>query len=123
MSAVICSRCQKPIPLDVEHTEALCASCGTRMYRVGGGPRWESGLERAVRAQEDAINHPAHYTRGGVEAIDVIEAWGLGFHLGNAVKYISRAGVKTPDVATDLKKARWYLDRAIKAAEAEASKP
>lgn len=60
------------------------------------------------------VNHPIHY--GGAdnpyEAIKVIEAWELGFHLGNTVKYISRAGKKT-DMLTDLMKARWYLDRYI----------
>jgi hypothetical protein len=62
----------------------------------------------------EAINHPAHY--GGAdnpyEAIKVIEAWDLGFNLGNTVKYISRAG-KKGDVIEDLKKARWYLDHEI----------
>jgi hypothetical protein len=68
-----------------------------------------------------AVDHPAHY--GGAEnpyeALKVIEAWGLGFCLGNAVKYISRAGRKDPDAyVEDLRKARWYLDRQIAAAEA-----
>ncbi len=62
----------------------------------------------------DPVNHPPHYVRGGVEAIDVIEAWGLGFCLGNAVKYVSRAGHKDPaKTLEDLRKARWYLDREI----------
>lgn len=61
----------------------------------------------------EAVHHPPHY--GGdttYEAIKVIEAWNLGFHDGNAVKYICRAGKKT-DTLEDLKKARWYLDRLI----------
>lgn len=62
----------------------------------------------------EAVNHPAHY--GGednpYEAIKVIEAWALGFCLGNTVKYISRAGKKGAALE-DLKKARWYLDREI----------
>lgn len=62
----------------------------------------------------DAVNHPGHY--GGAdnpyEAIKVIEAWGLGFNLGNTCKYISRAGKKDA-LLQDLKKARWYLDREI----------
>ena len=62
----------------------------------------------------EAVDHPAHY--GGAdnpyEAIKVIEAWGLGFNLGNAVKYVSRAG-KKDDALQDLRKARWYLDREI----------
>lgn len=62
----------------------------------------------------DPINHPDHYTSGGVEAIDVIEAWGLGFCLGNALKYIARAGRKDPTKRLeDLQKARWYLEREI----------
>lgn len=60
------------------------------------------------------VDHPAHY--GGsdnlYEAIKVIEAWDLGFNLGNAVKYVSRAG-KKDDIIQDLEKARWYLDREI----------
>jgi hypothetical protein len=66
----------------------------------------------------EAVNHPAHY--GGAdnvyEAIKVIEAWGLGFCLGNTIKYISRAG-KKGDVLQDLKKAAWYLQREIQARE------
>lgn len=68
----------------------------------------------------EAINHPDHY--GGennpYEAIKVIEAWKLGFCLGNTVKYISRAGKKNRRRhVEDLKKARWYLDREIKSLE------
>lgn len=62
------------------------------------------------------INHPQHYGGGDnlYETIKVIEAWELDFHLGNAVKYISRAGKK--DLAKereDLLKAIWYLNRKI----------
>jgi hypothetical protein len=60
----------------------------------------------------EAIDHPPHYTFGAIEVIDAIEAWGLGFHLGNVVKYVARAAHKGDQLA-DLKKARWYLDRAI----------
>ena len=63
----------------------------------------------------EAINNPKHY--GGnttYEAIKVIEAWELNFHLGNVVKYISRAGKKdTNKTKEDLLKAQWYLDRYI----------
>ena len=66
----------------------------------------------------EKINHPNHY--GGkdnpYEAIKVIEAWELGFNLGNTIKYISRAG-KKESLLEDLKKAAWYLDREIKNAE------
>ena len=61
------------------------------------------------------VDHPSHYRKdSGFEAIDVIEAWGLGFNLGNAVKYISRIGLKDPQKEIeDLEKARWYIDREI----------
>lgn len=62
----------------------------------------------------DEVTAPAHYIEGRYyEPLDVIEDWGLDFHLGNAVKYISRAGRKG-DRLTDLKKARFYLDREIR---------
>lgn len=67
---------------------------------------------RASAGRGDPVNQPAHYTRSTIEPIAVIEAWGLGFHLGNAVKYIARAGHKG-DTLEDLEKARWYLNRAI----------
>ena len=62
------------------------------------------------------VNNPLHY--GGAdnpyEAIKVIEAWELDFHLGNTVKYISRAWKKETDKELqDLKKALWYLQRRI----------
>jgi hypothetical protein len=60
------------------------------------------------------INHPKHY--GGdttYEVIKVIEAWELGFSLGNAIKYIARAGKKSNDSLEDLQKAAWYLKREI----------
>jgi len=68
-------------------------------------------------AVNEAVNHPDYYKRGGIEVIDAIEAWGLGFNLGNVVKYIARAGRKTKDGLQDLRKAAWYLDREIKRRE------
>lgn len=68
--------------------------------------------------EESQVNHPEHY--GGAdspyEAIKVIEAWNLdkSFCLGNAVKYLCRAGLKPgASLVEDLRKARWYLDREI----------
>ncbi len=60
----------------------------------------------------DDVNHPAHYTRGKFEVIDVIEDWNLGFHLGNVVKYIARADHKGNKIK-DLQKAAFYLKREI----------
>jgi hypothetical protein len=62
----------------------------------------------------DNVNHPSHYADSKIEVIDYIEDKGLGFHLGNAVKYISRAGKKNPDkYEEDLKKAIWYIEREL----------
>lgn len=73
--------------------------------------------EIAPTPEHDPVNTPAHYRGGmGLEAIDVIEAWGLGFHLGNAVKYILRAGGKG-NRDEDLKKACRYLSRAAAATD------
>ena len=67
------------------------------------------------RPKKELVNHPNHY--GGkdspYEAIKVIEAWNLGFCLGNTVMYISRAG-KKDETIQELEKALWYLKREIK---------
>ena len=62
----------------------------------------------------DPVNHPAWYTDGKIEVNDYIEDKHLGYHLGNAVKYISRAGKKSKETEVqDLKKAVWYINRRI----------
>ena len=64
----------------------------------------------------DTVYSPEHYNSGKIEVIEYIEdqGWGRGFCLGNAVKYISRAGKKDATKALeDLQKARWYLNRVI----------
>jgi len=64
--------------------------------------------------QNDNVNHPSHYTSGNIEVIDFIEDQKLDYHLGNAVKYISRAGKKDPaKIVEDLQKAVWYINRKI----------
>lgn len=69
------------------------------------------------------VNHPDHYQFGKdneYEAIKVIDAWDLGFSLGNTVKYISRAGKKDPTKEVeDLKKALFYLEHHIKTLESK----
>ena len=68
--------------------------------------------KRKDKLFSDVVNSPAHYTYGGIETIDFIEAKKLDYNLGNAVKYITRADHKG-DKHEDLCKARWYLNRAI----------
>ena len=65
------------------------------------------------------VDHPKHYrSSSGHEAIDVIESWELGFNLGNALKYISRCGLKEcgniEKEIEDLEKAKWYIERQLK---------
>lgn len=66
----------------------------------------------------DMINHPTHYTKEGIEPIDYIESHNFNFNLGNAVKYITRAGekvlfgeTKLDATIRDLQKAEWYCRR------------
>lgn len=60
----------------------------------------------------DLINHPPHYNKhpSGIECIEIVEHF--NFNLGNAIKYIWRAGLKD-DVKTNLKKAQWYIEREL----------
>ena len=72
----------------------------------------------------DPINHPPHYTAhpSGVECIDIVEH--LNFCLGNAIKYVWRAGLKdSTNQVEDLKKARWYVEREICRLEQLAQRP
>lgn len=69
-----------------------------------------------IKKDDDPINpqHYAHLNRIGMSALQVCETWGLGFHLGNTLKYIQRAGLKPgASEVEDLKKAAWYLNRHI----------
>ena len=67
----------------------------------------------------DNVKHPSHYVAGRqFEPKDVIRDWDLNFNLGNAVKYLSRAGRKL-DKVEDLKKAQQYIQFEIDAIEAE----
>jgi hypothetical protein len=97
------------VPLSCHYWSAAC-TCQHYIKYVG--PHTELRLPQS--APKEQVNHPAHY--GGAdnpyETIKVIEAWGLGFCLGNAVKYISRAG-KKDNMIQDLRKAKWYLDHEI----------
>ena len=110
-SEVILPENAEPPPIGWEiNPDGQCFCPDHRPYRVAG---WKPGARR------ETVDHPAHY--GGAsdpfEAIKVIDAWGLGFSLGNALKYIARAGRKG-DALEDLRKARWYLNHEIELMEA-----
>ena len=70
-----------------------------------------------ITMEDDLVNHPSHYKVGGIETIDFIEAKGLGYNLGNVVKYITRSDHKGNKLQ-DLQKAQWYLSREIANAQA-----
>ena len=122
-------------------TTTNCVECALRTYpwstmlRMGClpiGSSLEEDLDKALELigyvdktvetypSEDVVNRPKHYTDGKIEVIEFIEDKKLGFCLGNAIKYIARAGKKDPaKEVEDLKKARWYIDRRIKELENE----
>lgn len=83
------------------------------------GPAGPSGEQLSfdfIKPDEDEINHPNHYTAGGIEVFDFIQSWGLDFAEGNVVKYVVRGPFKGNRLK-DLKKARWYLNKLIERAE------
>lgn len=113
----------------------LCTNCkhyqkGFCNYAEYGGvgclttemERWElsddakEDVLHDAATEHDAVEHPSHYTSGGIECIDCIKAAlgenFMGFLIGNVIKYTYRYRHKNG--AQDLEKARWYLDRAIK---------
>ena len=89
-----------------------------RLSRVGGVMKKVTAVDLQTlvtnlrQGKADNINHPSHYKTGGIETIDFIEAKKLDYHLGNVVKYITRADLKGNKLE-DLQKAQWYLNRAI----------
>lgn len=74
-------------------------------------------LEKKTKSQEnDIINHPEHYTKGGIEVRDFIDSWHLDFNSGNVIKYVVRAPYKGTELQ-DLKKAQNYLNHLIELKE------
>lgn len=87
--------------------ENICSETGKKLA--------EDFVEGCKSLVNNPVNRPAHYTDGNIEVIDFIEDKKLGFCLGNAVKYIARAGKKDPTKEVqDLEKAIWYVNRRIK---------
>lgn len=79
----------------------------------------QGAYEPYSKPEVDMVNHPPHYTDGGIETADFIEAKALNWQRGNAVKYISRAGKKgdAEKEREDIRKAIWYLERDLKRME------
>ena len=90
----------------------------TEPVSVADGPETVlKSVETVLKPEEDQVNHPRHYTRGGIECIDALDAAVAGcppdeaICVANVIKYVWRYTDKTP--VESLKKARWYLDRLI----------
>lgn len=100
---------------------SLCPPPDCLEIKVLADPGFETYLRDdgniGVRPVEK-IDHPPHYQGNKYEVIDIIEDFKLDFHLGNAIKYILRAG-KKDNKLDDLNKAIWYLERACQNIGAE----
>ena len=85
--------------------------------------KFRESMEKTVEREAiEMVDHPKHYqSKHGVEVIDIIEEFGLGFHLGNVIKYVLRAGHKSNELE-DLEKAKWYLERVIDLKKTEDNK-
>ena len=97
------------MPLCEEHQNKL-----KRCY----GAKYTETCEECVRESKETVDHPDHYNSGNHEAIDVIEDWDMGFHCGNAIKYICRHNHKG-NPTEDIKKAIWYLERYLSSLQGE----
>lgn len=115
-----CSVCDDEISPDYQGVHPRCAPHETpeqralRLKTVQGRSKPSRNAQGGFQEPE-VVDHPSHYqTESGLESIDVIEAFQLSFHLGNAIKYILRAGKKPGQSKhRDLEKALWYIKREI----------
>lgn len=114
---VSCVDLTRPWPLAVagnSYTPTPHRSAGGWPARAGAPPPFSvTKKDMMSNSHHDPVNHPSHYTEhaSGVECIQITEH--MNFCLGNAVKYIWRAGLKNDNAIEDLKKARWYVDREL----------
>lgn len=87
--------------------DIYCAQTGQ-----GGVREAAEALPETLSPTADAVDHPSHYNSGKIEVMDFIEDQKLDFHSGNVVKYVCRAGKKSPDTEfEDVMKALFYLRR------------
>lgn len=114
--------------LDFANPCGRCKECSDESSINNPYPKWTSKAPTVdIKKPEaiwnvpqvDMVNQPPHYTAhpSGVECIQITEH--MNFCLGNAVKYLWRAGDKHETPLEDLKKARWYIDREIQRLEKE----
>ena len=101
--------------IGIFETKTECEDCkyhapGVRSQKCMQGVKLDTSTGEVTGCSNHKVDHPSYY-QGKIEVIDFIEDKELGFHLGNAIKYIARAGKKTPDAKEDIEKAIWYLER------------
>lgn len=114
----------KRLGMTIKAVAAIREKIPTKVYALNN--RMDDALREirkniprlALAIDGDAVNSPAHYTQGGIETYDFIRAKELSYELGNVVKYVTRAPYKG-NYVEDLKKARWYIDAAIRKFEEE----
>lgn len=108
---------ESPLPDGRKQGECVRIARAVDAARVAGfGAEWRGGTSDRVHYGElarDTVSQPVHYTShpSGVECIAITEH--MSFCLGNAIKYVWRAGLKTDDPTRDLKKAAWYINREL----------
>lgn len=90
--------------------------------RLGPPANLEHPKNSLLRKMHDPVNSPTHYRQhpSGVECIQITEHF--NFCIGNAIKYLWRAGLKSPDPIEDLQKAHWYIEREIARQREKAAK-
>lgn len=117
----MCRNCYYHVGEKVNHITP-CMKCGKELFENDtytsdslGNLCWECNPINTPSTKE-TVNHPSHYNQGKIEVIDFIEDQGLGFHDGNALKYICRHRHKGKPIE-DIKKAMWYLERLLKELE------
>jgi len=112
----LCTYCLHPVRLHSKDLENWCGTCCIEDC----GCRINIQSKAAIRGlpdnkdwADDPVSHPKHYTEhpSGIECIQITEH--MNYCLGNAVKYIWRAGLKSDDPIQDLEKSVWYVQREI----------
>ena len=107
-----------------QENEVIYAETRGEFEKREAGP--DMGTPARVKPEvvtvSDPVNHPDHYTDGGIETITILQAKlsdeeFRGYCRGNAIKYLSRAGKKTPDPKQDYEKAQWYLNKLVEVTE------
>jgi hypothetical protein len=107
------STSNKPLTKSSTKEEVMSLSVADRIRLLRDTDRLRlTTLKELNSPNSDNVNHPPHYTVGGIETIDFIEAKSLGYNLGNVIKYVTRADYKGSKLE-DLKKALWYLNREV----------